>query len=72
MELYREWVLYQQMLQKFMGVGTGCMYSICVCESMQPEHKMPKITGTVLKPIKLLCRHHICSSWFRDKPRDVH
>ena len=58
MVLDRVWVLYQQTLQKFGGVGTGCMYSSCVwvhatvCGSMQPEHKMPKITGTVLKPIK--------------------
>ena len=43
-------------------VSTQGACTLAVLVSMQPEHKMPKITGTVLNHIKLLCRHHICSS----------
>ena len=31
-----------------------------------------KRTGTVLKPIKWLCRHHISSSQLQERPRDVY
>ena len=35
--------------------------TLAVLESMQPEHKIPEITSTLLKPMKTLFRHHICS-----------
>ena len=31
-----------------------------------------KTRRTVLKPIKVICRHYICSFLLRDRPRDVH
>ena len=36
--------------------GTG---TLAVFGSMLPEHKIPEITGTVLKHMKTLLRHHI-------------
>ena len=38
--------------KKSHGVSTGCI-TLAVLGSMQPEHKMPKITGTLLNHIKL-------------------
>ena len=36
--------------------------TLAVLGSMQSDHKIPNITGTLLIHIKLLCRHHIHSS----------
>ena len=44
-----------------LAVSVQGAYTLGVLGSMQPEHKIPKIIGTVLNYVKLLCRHHICS-----------
>ena len=45
---------------KFMMLAQGAC-TLAVLGSMQPEHKIPKITDPVLKHIITLFRHHICS-----------
>ena len=47
--------------KKFAVLAQGAC-TLVVLGLMEPEHKIPKITGTVLNHIKLLCRQHICSS----------
>ena len=46
--------------------------TLAVLQSMQPEHNIPEIIGTVLKHIKTLFMHHISSCQLRGKSRTVH
>ena len=59
--------IYENLMVSAQGACT-----LAVLGPMQPEHKIPKITSTVLNHIKLLCRHDICSFQLMDKSKDVH